>query len=301
MKKIICLGFLILLLLSLTGCGQSTPTITQPVATSTALPPTSTPLPPTPTPLPQAASINGEGILLSEYEAEVERQQASDTELGQQSTPQEISQRVLDDLIGQTLLASAAYTAGFQMSDTDLQARIDSLAAEMGSTQALADWQAANFYTPETFAFALHRQVAALWQRDQIVAAVPTTAEQVHARQILVHLQETADKILRQVKAGSDFASLAWDYDTLTGGDLGWFSRGMLTQPAVEEAAFALQPGEVSAIIQSDLGFHIIQVIERDPQRTLQTEVLQQARQKALQDWVEGQKSSAVIEIFVQP
>jgi hypothetical protein len=42
-------------------------------------------------------------------------------------------------------------------------------------------------------------------------------------------------------------------------------------------------------------------VIERDPQRTLQTEVLQQAQQKALQDWVEGQKSSGVIEIFVQP
>ena len=95
MKKIICLSFLILVLLSLTGCSQNTPTptATQPVATSTPPPPTSTPLPPTPTPLPQAANVNGEGILLSEYEAEVQRQQASDTSLGQQSTPQEISQR----------------------------------------------------------------------------------------------------------------------------------------------------------------------------------------------------------------
>jgi len=301
MKNIIRLIVLTLILVILASCEQTTPTATLPAESPTPPPPTFTPEPPTPTPLPLAVRINDGGILLSEYEAEVQRQQASDTALGQQSTPQEISQRVLDDLIGQTLLANAAYSAGFQITDADLQARIDALATEIGSVQALADWQAANYYTPETFAFALRRQVAALWQRDQILSTVPTTAEQVHARQILVNLQETADEILRKVKAGSDFASLAWNYDTLTGGDLGWFSRGMLTQPAVEEAAFVLQPGEVSAVIQSDLGFHIIQVIERDPQRPLPAEVRQQNQQAALQAWVEQQKSTGNIEILVQP
>jgi len=301
MKNIIRLIVLTLILVILASCEQTTPTATLSAESPTPPPPTFTPEPPTPTPLPLAVRINDGGILLSEYEAEVQRQQASDTALGQQSTPQEISQRVLDDLIGQTLLANAAYSAGFQITDADLQARIDALATEIGSVQALADWQAANYYTPETFAFALRRQVAALWQRDQILSTVPTTAEQVHARQILVNLQETADEILRKVKAGSDFASLAWNYDTLTGGDLGWFSRGMLTQPAVEEAAFVLQPGEVSAVIQSDLGFHIIQVIERDPQRPLPAEVRQQNQQAALQAWVEQQKSTGNIEILVQP
>jgi parvulin-like peptidyl-prolyl isomerase len=209
--------------------------------------------------------------------------------------------RIVQDLIGQTLLANAASAAGFQLTDTDLQTRIDALAAEMGSAQALADWQTANFYTPESFGLALRRQVAALWQRDQVLATFPTTAQQVHARQILVQLQETANEILRKVKAGSDFASLAWNYDTLTGGDLGWFSRGMLTQPAVEEAAFRLQPGEVSEVIQSELGFHIIQVIESDPQRPLPAEILQQNQQAALQAWVEQQRSNANIEILVQP
>jgi len=301
MKNITRLSIFILVLLLLTGCGQTSPTATLPVATATLPLPSPTPQPPTPTPLPLAVQINDSGILLSEYEAEIQRQQAAEPSLGTQSTPQQIAQQVLDDLIGQTLLAEAAYSAGFQLSDADLQMRIDALATEMGGAQALADWQNANFYTPDTFALALRRQVAALWQRDQILVGVPISVEQVHARQILVRMQETADEILRQVKAGSNFASLAWGYDALTGGDLGWFSRGMLTQPSVEEAAFTLQPGEVSGIIQSDLGYHIIQVIERDANRPLQAEVLQQTQLAALEQWVEQQKNTARIQIFVQP
>ena len=103
MKNIIRLIVLTLILVILASCEQTTPTATLPAESPTPPPPTFTPEPPTPTPLPLAVRINDGGILLSEYEAEVQRQQASDTALGQQTTPQEISQRVLDDLIGQTL------------------------------------------------------------------------------------------------------------------------------------------------------------------------------------------------------
>ena len=301
MKKTIALVLITILLLILAGCQKAPSATLTPADTSTPVVPSSTPEPPTPTPLPLAVRFNNGGILLSDYEAELQRQQAADTALGLQTPPELISQQVLDDLIGQTLLADAAYAAGFQLSDEDLQARIDSLAEQLGGAQALADWQAANLYTPESFAAALQRQVAALWQRDQILAGVPTTAEQVHARQILVRQQDTAETILRQVNTGSNFATLVWEYDPLTGGDLGWFSRGMLTQPSVEEAAFNLQPGEVSGVIQSDLGYHIIQVTEREPDRPLQAEVLQQVQLAALESWVEQQKAATQIEILVQP
>lgn len=301
MKKTIALVLITILLLILAGCQRPPSATVAPADTQTPVVPTSTPEPPTPTPLPLAVRFSGGGILLSDYEDEIQRQQAADTALGLQTPAEQISQQVLDDLIGQTLLADAAFTAGFQISDEDLQARIDALAEQLGGAQALADWQAANLYTPESFATTLRRQVAALWQRDQILAGVPTTAEQVHARQILVRQQDTAETILRQVNAGSNFATLVWEYDPLTGGDLGWFSRGMLTQPSVEEAAFSLQPGEVSGVIQSDLGYHIIQVIEREPDRPLQAEVLQQVQLAALENWVEQQKAAAQIEILVQP
>lgn len=298
--KLLFITLTIVLLLSACTGGLSTPTPTAlPLQTATPEPPTATPEPPTPTPLPLAVRINDGGILLSEYEAEVQRQQAADTALGRQSTPEEIRQRVLDDLVGQYLLAEAAYKAGFSLSDADLQVRIDALANQLGSPDALAKWQSDNFYNPESFTLALRRQVAALWQRNQIVAGVSTTAEQVHARQILVRTRETADKIIKELGAGSDFATLAKKYDPLTGGDLGWFSRGMLTQSVVEEAAFALQPDQVSQIIESPLGFHIVQVIERDPNRPLTAEALQNAQQAAVRQWVETQKSTARIEILI--
>jgi peptidyl-prolyl cis-trans isomerase C len=76
-----------------------------------------------------------------------------------------------------------------------------------------------------------------------------------------------AEDILRRVRAGEDFTRLA---DQFTedpsgkgrGGDLGWFGRGMMVKP-FEDAAFALKPGEVSGIVESQFGYHIIKLEER--------------------------------------
>ena len=76
-----------------------------------------------------------------------------------------------------------------------------------------------------------------------------------------------AEEILRRVRAGEDFAKLAGEFSEdpgsrAQGGDLGWFGRGMMVKP-FEDAAFALKPGEVSGIVESQFGFHIIKLEER--------------------------------------
>lgn len=78
-----------------------------------------------------------------------------------------------------------------------------------------------------------------------------------------------AEDILRRVRAGEDFAKLANEFTEDPGGrgrggDLGWFGRGMMVKP-FEDAAFALKPGEVSGIVESQFGFHIIKLEERRP------------------------------------
>jgi parvulin-like peptidyl-prolyl isomerase len=76
-----------------------------------------------------------------------------------------------------------------------------------------------------------------------------------------------ADEILKRARAGEDFAKLAEEFSTdpgskTKGGDLGWFGHGQMVKP-FEDAAFALQPGQISDVVESDFGYHIIKVEER--------------------------------------
>lgn len=90
---------------------------------------------------------------------------------------------------------------------------------------------------------------------------------QVEASHILTETKEQAEEVAEKLAAGGDFAELAAEYslDTASaenGGELGSFAKGAMA-PAFEEAAFAMEPGEISEPVETEFGFHIIKVTDK--------------------------------------
>ena len=281
--------------LALAACA-SLPTPT-PAATPTA---TLTPEPPTATPEPMALTVNGEGITYPEFDAEVARYTAAQTALGNVVDSPTATSAVIEDLVAQMLLAQAARANGFTLDDGALQARIDSLSAQIGGAENLSKWQSEHGYTDQTFRSALRRGVEAAWMRDKIISSVPSTAEQVHVQQILLYNQDTAQNFLLQINGGADFNELALRADPLTRGDLGWVPRGYLLDAKIEEAAFNLPVGGHSDVIATDVGFHIVRVLERDPARPLSPDAYLALQEQALKKWVQEQRATANVVLAPQ-
>jgi peptidyl-prolyl cis-trans isomerase C len=195
------------------------------------------------------------------------------------------------------LLAQEAKELGFVVDDMMVVERVK----EMGiSEENLDEWKVTNGYSDESFKRALILAISSAWMRDKIISEVPSTAEQVHAKQILLHDSSQADAVYAQLLAGIDFDSLAVEYDPVNGGDLGWFPRGYLIVSELDETAFSLEPGSISEIIETPLGYHIIMVIERDLQYPLNANTRRAVQLQVLAEWLEAKRSLSDIEVLVR-
>ncbi len=264
----------------------------EPTLTPTA---TFTPEPPTATPEPLAMTVNGDGITVVEFDAEVARYTIAQQGLGRTVSSTDAASAVIEDLTAQMLLAQGARAEGFMLDDAALQARIDSLGAQVGGTQNLSKWESDHGYSDQDFWSGFRRAAEAAWMRDKIIAAVPSTADQVHVQQILLYNQDTAQSFLLQLNGGADFDELASRADPLTRGDLGWVPKGYLLDAKIEEAAFALPVGGHSDVITTDVGFHIVRVLERDPNHPLSPDAHLALQELALKKWIDEQRQKAAI------
>lgn len=148
-------------------------------------------------------------------------------------------------------------------------------------------------------------------------------AESVRAAHILVLVPQDADEktraaakaraeaALKAARAGQDFAQLARRYSNdasaQRGGDLGFIPKGQMV-PAFEAAAFALEPGQVSDLVETQFGYHVIKALEKRPARIvpfveaaaqIEQFLEQQQRQEKSKALVEQLKSKGKVQIFI--
>jgi parvulin-like peptidyl-prolyl isomerase len=284
----------------------SSPVATSPVATLE--PPTAEPSPTPPAPL--AAVVNDQYIFLAEYERRVSQYEQALVDQGvDMNTPEGqealalARQDVLEGLIDSVLIEQGGAMLGISISDEELERQVEADIAAGGGQAAFEEWLEATGQSREDYGEMLRQSLLSQQVLERVTADVPAAAEQVHARHIVVDSEEAAKEILALLQGGADFVALARErsIDVATkenGGDLGWFPRGLVA-PELENAAFALQPGQVSDVILLGEGYHIVQVVERDLARSLDPDMQIEVRLAVFEQWLADLRASAVIERFV--
>ncbi|OGC21135.1 hypothetical protein A2310_03830 [candidate division WOR-1 bacterium RIFOXYB2_FULL_37_13] len=144
-------------------------------------------------------------------------------------------------------------------------------------------------------------------QINNSVMVSPNDLREIRASHILVKTKELADEIKNKIQKGGDFAAQAKKYsqDLGTknkGGDLGFFSSGMMVKP-FEDMAFSLAVSEVSEPVKTDYGYHIIKVTDArlrkiQGQKDIEAAVLKEKQANAYKEWFYNLKKNAKIEIL---
>ncbi len=140
----------------------------------------------------------------------------------------------------------------------------------------------------------------------QLESQVAQSGEQVLASHILVDTQDLAISLRGQLNDPNvSFEQLAIENSTDTstapnGGDLGWFNRGTMVAP-FEDAAYNLTPGQISEPVQSEFGWHIIKVYDRDDDRAFTDAQFDAAKTRAVDSWLAERTAEAMIDSDIDP
>lgn len=169
---------------------------------------------------------------------------------------EEIRQNVMDRLVRNEVLAEEALRYNVSVSDEDIDAEFERLVGQAGDAatvekdiEDLYGWTVEKFREKVLMPYLLEQKLAEAVGKDDALNA---------------EAENRAKEVLAKVQAGDDFAELAKTYSSdfasgQNGGDLGWFEKGLMV-PEFEAAAWSLGKGEVSDLVRTQFGFHIIRV-----------------------------------------
>ncbi|MEN6306335.1 MAG: peptidylprolyl isomerase [Anaerohalosphaeraceae bacterium] len=208
---------------------------------------------------------------------------------------------VVDMLIEKQLIGETLKEKKIEVKDADVDARFDEMVKESGKTAEEVDAELAKMGVTKANIkeqIRLQAGIEKLFEADSSYKAISDEdakkfydenpkyfqqAEQVQASHILIKVDEKADEatkkaakakcedLLKKVKAGGDFAALAKENSDCPskerGGDLGLFGKGQMV-PQFEQAAFAMKVGDVSDIVETQFGYHIIKLTDKKEAKT---------------------------------
>jgi peptidyl-prolyl cis-trans isomerase C len=300
------------------------------------------PAPPKPLPaqLPEVlAKVNGEPVRKTDFDRVLRNIELSNGPIPAERRT-EVLRGVLDQLITYTLMTQEAKTRNVTVTDAEVDGRIKQMRgagndaefkkaldarsmtleqlrtdariqltiekmmqAEVASLAAATDAEARQFYQSNPDKFQQQETVRA----SHILLRVDPKAPEATRAEARTRMEG----ILKRARSGEDFAALAkahsQDGSAAQGGDLGYFERGAMV-PAFSEAAFALKPGEISDVVTTEFGLHVLKVVDRKAASTVPYEQVSariieflsaQKKQEHARQFIEDARKRAQIEVLV--
>jgi parvulin-like peptidyl-prolyl isomerase len=276
------------------------PAVTLPVPTNTAAPAL-------------AAKVNGQPILLSVFEQQLDRFRNDLLAEGiDPATPAgeaalaESRQQVLDGMIDALLVQQAAYDLGIAPSTAETETRVQADIAAAGGSPAFSEWLTATRQTEAVYREAVRLSITLQRVVVAVTGSVPSAGEQVYVRRLELDSVEAAESVLAQFREGANFAQLAQDAASasrrsLAATEPAWAARGMFEIEA-ESAVFSLVPGEISEPVALGNGRYVLyQVVEHEANRPFSTDVRLALEAQAFRDWLSRRRAEASVERLIGP
>jgi len=293
----------------------------------------------------KVAVVNGTVINQVEFDSEMNRVLERLQRTGRFPNDLERSQikkQVLENLIARELLYQESQKKGIKVDQKEIEAQLTALKGRFPSEVEFKKALSTMNLTEAGLRFQFERDLAIRKLLDDQIGGKSTVSEkesrayydsnlesfkkpeQVRASHILIKVDPGADEAKKaeartkieslqaKLKNGEDFGAVAKEYSEgpsgPKGGDLGFFGRGQMVKP-FEETAFSMKPGQVSGMVETRFGYHLIMVTERTPESTLSYEEVkdrleqylkQQKVQEEIAAYVETLKDKAKIERLVK-
>jgi peptidyl-prolyl cis-trans isomerase C len=326
-----------------TASGQTPAAVAGPGAPGApGQPPAAAPPKPVPVQLPAViARVNGEDVKKEDFDRIIHTMEARAGQAIPPDRRDEILRGAIDQLVVYTLLSQESRNRGIKVDEGELDAKMAQLKAQFPTQDAFEKAIKERGMTLDGLKKDARIDLSVTKLMEAETAALPGPSdleakefyeknpdrfkqdESVRASHILIRVDDKADAaakkkaraeidaVLKQAKAGADFAKLAQqhsqDGSAAQGGDLNYFPKGQMV-PAFDKVAFELKPGQLSGVVTTQFGYHIIKVTDHKPSRTVPLEEAspqikqflgEQKKQQHSEAFIEGLKKKSKIEVLI--
>jgi peptidyl-prolyl cis-trans isomerase C len=287
------------------------------------------------------AKVNGNPISSATLERKVKEAFSTLEARGQTAEEESLKKNVLESLINNELLYQESVKAGYRANEVKIEMQYATIKGQFDTEKQFLNTLGVRGYTEESLREELGRVIAIDDYIGGVVAKRVTVPEEdmlqyyeenthvfwepesIRASHILAKVDDPSDErqkkdALGRIKAvkkkldkGDSFETLAKEHSdcpsSSQGGDLGYFVRGQMVKP-FDDAAFAMDVGEISDVVETRFGYHLIKLVDKKPEHTVPFEEVrgdieqwlgEQMIFEELKMLIEGLKKEATIERYL--